>query len=117
MSAFLSLWPSSARRRPTSVFPNRSDSIRSRSYDTITIGVTTALPFAEHHWLMASAISGPVCLPSIASGLVAPSPSHLTSSLAQLRTSDEGHTTMALSIAGLPGMGDCFNRVHISAMH
>jgi len=53
-------------------FPSWSEIILSCPYNMVMIGVATALPFTEHHELIASSISGPVCFPSTSSGLVAP---------------------------------------------
>ena len=68
--------------------------------------MTTCFPLVEHHWRTCLTESAMLVLSSSASGFVAPSPSHLTSSLAQLRTSEAGQTTMTLSISCLLGNGD-----------
>src|SRR4051812_10841284 len=55
--------------------------------------------------------------PSIAKGLIASGPSHLTSSLAQFLTRLDGHAITHFCIVDLPASGDCFNKVHINVMH
>lgn len=103
-------------------------------------GVTTPFPLVEHHWRIWRKRASPVTFPSTARGITAPSPNHLTTisqitpsvssmtidcegerdvpnSFAQFLTSEEGQTTIALSIACFPGKGDCRSRVHINAIH
>lgn len=134
---FLSRWPSSAKSNPISVWPSSSISNRSFSYETIITsrcitsvsplyyeprnngvpGVTTFFPFETHHCRTIGTKSPAAVLPSIASGDTAPSPNHLTNSLAQFRTREDGQTTMTLSIAPFPARGDCLSSVQSRVMH
>lgn len=95
------------------------------------LGVTVDFPLETHHCRTSLMRGAPVTLPSIARGQTAPSPSHLTglgqrevergenvpSSFAQFLTSEEGQTTIALSMVPFPESGDCLRSVQSSVMH
>ncbi|KAH3681718.1 hypothetical protein WICPIJ_007320 [Wickerhamomyces pijperi] len=116
-SPFFNLCPSSASNNPTSQPLRFSTFLLRVSYEMINTGLTTFLPLARDHCCKALTTSfGFVVLPSIAKGVTAPSPSHLTNSLAQFLTKEEGHTTMALSMDFFP-LGPCLSKVHIKAIH
>ena len=83
----------------------------------MSTGRTMLRPLATAHCWSASPKSAALVLfPSTANGVNTPSPNHLTISLAQLRTNDDGHTIIHFCMVFLP-RGLCRKSVHINVRH
>ncbi len=134
LSLFFSLCPSSQSRRPIGVLLSSSTFSRNVSYETMRTGLTTARPLAIDHCFSCETSSAFEALPSMAKGLIASFPSHLTvhsqsenitldpsvdvpSSFAQFLTRLDGQAITHFCIVDLPASGDCLSKVHINAIH
>ena len=83
----------------------------------MSTGRVTALPLAIHHCFSCWVSSVFVAFPSMANGVTASFPSHLTSSFAQFLTKLEGQAMTHFWIVGFPASGDCLSKVHMSVIH